>query len=80
MAVHYHEMKEITLLDGRRQHIAGFYFPNFPIISREGNVEIKDIFAVEIDLDSRCMTKAKLDDRELTPDDALILCWFNTVS
>lgn len=80
MAIHYHEMKATTLPDGSTQCIAGFYFPNFPIVTRHSTVEIKDIFAVEIDLETRCMTKAKLDDRELAPDEALILCWFNTVS
>jgi len=54
-------------------NVAGFFFPNFPI-------EVKDLFNVDIDLNSKEMVRAQLDDELLTPSETLILLWFNTIS
>ena len=73
MAIHYSSMTE-------NKKIAGFSFSNFPTIDADGNAKICDLFIVYIDLETKCMVEAKLDDMALTADEALILCWFNTIA
>ena len=41
---------------------------------------LPDLFEVEIDLTSKRMISARLDGEKLTPSEALILCWFNTIA
>merc|ERR1712238_590018 len=73
MATHYSSMTN-------DKKVVGFSFSNFPTINADGNAKICDLFEVYIDLDTKCMVEAKLDDMALTADEALILCWFNTIS
>ena len=61
-------------------NVAGFFFPNFPIVNKDGNYEVKYLFNVDIDLNSKEMVRAQLDDELLTPSETLILLWFNTIS
>lgn len=39
-----------------------------------------DLFAVDVDLKTKKMVKAKFDDENVTAEEALILLWFNTIS
>mmetsp|Transcript_24585 Transcript_24585/g.56282 ORF Transcript_24585/g.56282 Transcript_24585/m.56282 type:complete len:489 (-) Transcript_24585:199-1665(-) len=75
MAVHYHSS---TTMDGKK--IGGFFYADFPIIRQDGSFYVADLFAVDIDLDTKKMVKAKLDDKVLTPSQTLNLCWYYTVS
>ena len=43
-------------------------------------MQIADLFAVDIDLDTNRFVKAKLDDEVLTAKEAVILLWYNTVA
>lgn len=61
-------------------NIAGFFFADFPYIDNDLNYKIADLFAVDIDLNTKRFVKAKLDNVDLTADDALILLWFNAIS
>lgn len=73
MAIHYYAST-------KDEKVAGFFFANFPIILPDGTAKVCDLFAVDIDLETKKMVKAKLDDRHLTAEEALILCWFNTIA
>jgi len=73
MAIHYSSMTE-------DKKVATFSFSNFPTIDADGNAKICDLFVVYIDLETKCMVEAKLDNVSLTADEALILCWFNTIA
>eukprot|EP00588_Corethron_pennatum_P007906 CAMPEP_0194288768 /NCGR_PEP_ID=MMETSP0169-20130528/37574_1 /TAXON_ID=218684 /ORGANISM="Corethron pennatum, Strain L29A3" /LENGTH=78 /DNA_ID=CAMNT_0039035865 /DNA_START=647 /DNA_END=880 /DNA_ORIENTATION=- len=78
MAIHYY-----ARTDGGKGDIAGFFYANFPYIdSSSGKSEYKeaDLFAIDIDLTTKKMVKCKLDDENLTPSEALTLCWYNTIS
>ena len=59
---------------------ARFCYPQFCIIDKDGMFVIKDLFAIDIDLESRRMVKAELDDEELTAPQAAILLFFNGIS
>ena len=43
-------------------------------------LQIANLFAVDIDLDTKRFVKAKLDDEILNAKEATILLWFNTIS
>jgi len=57
-------------------NIAGFFFSNFPYVDNDCNYQVADLFAVDIDLDSKRFVKAKLDDLSLNAKETLILLWF----
>jgi len=61
-------------------NIAGFFFPDFPYVDNNCNFLVADLFAVDIDLDTKKFVKAKLDDVDLTASETLILLWFNTIA
>jgi len=61
-------------------NIAGFFFADFPYVDNDCNYRVADLFAVDIDLDTKLFVKAKLDDVVLTASETLILLWFNTIS
>ena len=60
-------------------NVAGFFFADFPYIDNDFNYRVADLFAVDIDLDTKKFVKAKMDDQELTASETLILLWFNTI-
>ena len=64
----------------RDGNIAGFFFSNFPIVNSKGEYEVKDLLAVDIDLKTKTMVKAKLDDDDLTASETITLLWFITFS
>ena len=76
-AIHYYaRTKEGSPLG----NIAGFFFANFPYVDNDCNYQVADLFAVDVDLDTKKFVKAKLDDIQLTAKEAVILLWFNTIA
>jgi hypothetical protein len=69
-----------TKKDSELGNIAGFFFANFPYVDNDLNYQVANLFAVDIDLDTKRFVKAKLDDTNLTASEALILLWFNNVA
>ena len=61
-------------------NVAGFFFSDFPYVDNEGNYHVADLFAVDIDLDTKRFVKAKMDNVDLTAQETLILLWFNTIA
>jgi hypothetical protein len=53
---------------------------DFPYVDSNGKMQIADLLAVDIDLDTKKMVKCKMDGEHLTPSEALILLWYNTIS
>lgn len=76
-AVHYYaRTKEGSELG----NVAGFFFANFPFVDNNCKYQVADLFAVDIDLDTKRFKKAKLDDINLTAKETCILLWFNTIA
>jgi len=72
MAIHYYAITK----DG---NIAGFFFANFPWVDENSKMRVADLFAIDIDLRTKKMVKAKLDDESLTASQAMTLAFFNTI-
>lgn len=70
-AIHYY---------GRKGNIAGFYFADFPWVDSNCDAQIADLFAVEIDLETKRFVSAKMDSEILNAEEALILLWYNTIA
>ena len=64
----------------RHNNVAGFYFPSCPVVQPDGSFCVKDLLAIEIDLEEKKLVKARLDDKELTASQALTILWYNTIS
>ena len=64
-------------LDGNN---ARFVFPNFPIICNDESFKVKDLFVIDLNLETKSMVKAELDNQSVTPSQAVILLFFNTIS
>lgn len=69
-----------TKKDSELGNIAGFFFADFPYIDNDLNYKVADLFAVDIDLDTKKFVKAKLDDLNLDAMETFILLWFNTIA
>ena len=69
-----------TKKDSELGNIAGFFFADFPYVDNDLNYKVADLFAVDIDLDTKKFVKAKLNDTDLTASDTFILLWFNTIA
>ena len=76
-AIHYYAR---TKPGSKLGNIAGFFFADFPYIDENNEYKVADLFAVDIDLDTKTFVKAKFDDENLTASETLILLWFNTIS
>ena len=76
-AIHYYAK---TDKDSELGNIAGFFFANFPYVDNDCNYQVADLFAVDIDLDTKRFVKAKLDDINLNAKETVILLWFNTIA
>lgn len=61
-------------------NVAGFFFSDFPYVDNNVDFRVADLFAVDIDLDTKRFVKAKLNDVDLTPSQTFILLSFNTIS
>lgn len=67
-----------TKKDSQLGNVAGFFFADFPYVDNNLDYQVANLFAVDIDLDTKKFVKAKLDDMDLTASDTLILLWFNS--
>ena len=76
-AIHYYAC---TAEGSSLGNIAGFFFANFAYVDNDCNYQVADLFAVDIDLDTKRFVKAKLDNINLNAKEALILLWFNTIA
>ena len=61
--------------DGR--DVAVFEWRCFPMWDSTGCLRVTQLFTVTIDLETKLMTKAVLDNRHLTAKDALVLIWLH---
>jgi hypothetical protein len=76
-AIHYYAR---TKPGSKLGNIAGFFFADFPYIDEKNEYQVADLFAVDIDLDTKKFVKAKLNNENLTASETLILLWFNTIA
>lgn len=76
-AIHYYGRTRDHLELG---NIAGFFFADFPYVDENCNFQIANLFAVDIDLDTKRFKKAKLDNAVLTAKEAVTLLWYNTIA
>lgn len=77
IAIHYQGKRQ----DSRRGNIiGGFFFPDFPIVSNDGNFTTADLLQIEVDLKKRRMVSAKLDDEQLSAREVITLLVFYIVS
>uniref|UniRef100_A0A7S3PXN6 Uncharacterized protein n=1 Tax=Chaetoceros debilis TaxID=122233 RepID=A0A7S3PXN6_9STRA len=54
-----------------------FSFPDFPYVKNDSTFNVADLLSVEVDLSKKRMYSAKLDNVDLTPDEAIILlCYY----
>ena len=75
--IHYYAK---TKKNSGLSNIAAFFFADFPYVDSNCDYQVADLFAVEIDLDTKKFVKAKMDDIDLTASETLILLWFNTIA
>ena len=73
IAIHYCSMTE-------DKKGATFSFSNFQTINTNNNAKICDLFVVYINLETKCIVEARLNDMLLTAKEALILCLFNMIA
>jgi len=60
--------------------VAVFHWSDFPYLSNAGELVVSKSFRVLIDLGTRKMVRASVDERELSAKDAVVLIAFNRVS
>jgi hypothetical protein len=77
-AIHYYG--RTTSDSSELGNIAGFFFADFPYVDNDCNMQIADLFAVDIDLDTRRFVKGKLDNEVLNAKETVTLLWYNTVA
>jgi len=77
LAIHYYARTDD---DSDLGDIAGFFFHDFPYIDSHGYYQKASLFAVDIDLHTKKMVKAKFDNTNVSASEALTLLWFNTIS
>ena len=75
-AIHYYARTQPGSALG---DIAGFFFTDFPYFDSDCKYQTAKLFAVDIDLKTKKMVKAKLDSDNLTAKQAVILLWYNTI-
>ena len=63
----------------RGDRIATFCWPNFLILREDGSMKVMDLLTVDINLTTKLMTKAMIDHKSLTPNEAIILIYFSTI-
>ena len=76
LAIHYHGKKK----DAGGNEIAGFFVTDFPGVLQDGSFKVFDLLSVDIDLKTKRMVGARLDDEELEADEAAILLFYYTIS
>mmetsp|Transcript_3159 Transcript_3159/g.4682 ORF Transcript_3159/g.4682 Transcript_3159/m.4682 type:complete len:307 (-) Transcript_3159:797-1717(-) len=76
-AIHFYAKSK---LDNKTSTIGCLFFADFPYVDINCKPQTADIFAVDINLDTKRFVKGKLDDITLTASETLILLWFNTIA
>lgn len=76
-AIHFYAR---TSEESKLGNIAGFFFADFPYVDENCDFQIANLFAVDIDLDTKRFVKARLDDEVLNAKEATILLWYNTIA
>ncbi len=66
--------------DDQKKAIGGFFFSNFPYVKSDGSFATAELLSIEIDLDEKRMLWAKMDDKTLTAEEAVILLWYYGLS
>ncbi len=79
LAVHYVGKREEGEGDDKKV-IGGFFFADFPYVKADSSFETAELLSVEIDMTNKRMLWAKLDDKTLTPEEAVTLIWYYTIS
>jgi len=74
-AIHYARQEPF---EGKR--IATFLWDNIPLLDKDARCKVHKMLRVEIDLDDKIMPRTTLDDSELTPQESLVVVFFNTIS
>jgi len=67
------------IYDSSEGPIATFRWSEFPMLDKKGQFQVDGDLSVDVNLSSREMTTAHLDDVELNPQEAMILVWHHTV-
>ena len=68
-----------SVSDKNNQCVAVFQWFDFPILDNSGAFEVKTHMTIFIDLNTKRMCRASLDDEPLTAKEAMILIWFRTI-
>jgi len=58
--------------------VAHFRWNRFAMLQNDGSVRVADAFVAAVDLQTKCLTSAALDGRELHPSDAMVLIAFHS--
>ena len=59
--------------------IVTFCWPDFPILLQDGSMKVMELFIVDINLTTKLIVKAKLDQHYLTPSETIVLIYFHTI-
>lgn len=79
--VHYTSKKAYTDLKTSKVGMVGrFCFADFPYVDNYGAYKLAKNVTVHIDLGTKALVECTLDGEQLTPSQALIVLWFNTIS
>ena len=58
--------------------IATFCWPDFPILQENGSIKIMELLTVDINLTTKLMVRAKIDQKLLTPRETITLIYFHS--
>ena len=75
--IHYYSR---TKKNSELGNVAGFFFADFPYVDMDGKFHLAHLLAIDIDLDTKRMVKCKMDDENLTPQEAVNLLWYGLIS
>ena len=76
-AIHYYGRTKNGSESG---NVAVFFFTDFPYVDENCDFQVANLFAVDIDLDTKRFIKAKLDDKNISAKEAVTLLWYNTIA
>lgn len=74
-AIHYSCQR---CIDG--DPVATFMWLDIPLLDASGEFKVFKLMTVDVNLTTKSMVKATLDDRILTPSEATTLVWFDTIT
>jgi len=71
--IHYCGQKKRGEPGKKESNVATFCFNDFPFLSPAGQLQVAHLFVVKLDMGTKSMVCATLDDRELSANEAIIL-------